>query len=66
MRVRLLATSGSYQIVDKCRNWRKERKRMYETFARNKILTPRPLEGAPEIDENLWNEGSVNGTFTVL
>ena len=22
---------------------------MYETFARNKVLTPRPLEGAPEM-----------------
>jgi hypothetical protein len=25
------------------------RGRMYETFARNKVLTPRPLEGAPEM-----------------
>jgi hypothetical protein len=31
------------------RNWRKERKRTYETWSRNKVLTPRPLEGAPEI-----------------
>ena len=22
---------------------------MYETFAKNKVLTPRPLEGAPEM-----------------
>ena len=36
-------------LLFECRNWRKERKRTYETWSRNKVLTPRPLEGAPEI-----------------
>jgi hypothetical protein len=36
-------------LLFECRNWRKERKRMYETFSRNKVLTPRPLEEAPDI-----------------
>jgi hypothetical protein len=31
------------------RNWQKERKRMYETFSRSKVLRPRPLEDAPEM-----------------
>jgi hypothetical protein len=45
--------SGDQQSVShllfEYRNWRKERKRIYETWSRNKVLTPRPLEGAPEI-----------------